>query len=136
MTTFNTVADAPRTPNLNDGQALLFEALFGFKGHVRIDTRIFRVLLTPIEGTSDGRRAALDLVGTMPDGAIMTGKLIQNLDEPVCSREIRPAPLIQGHVTIGDAPGTQFELVAWQRISKAGSRYVSGRVSAVTETDV
>lgn len=135
MTTSDNHNDTNWTPQLSAGQALLFETVNGFKGHLRINDRVFRVLLTSIEGTNDERRAALTLIGTAADGAEITGKIIQNLDETICLRSVRPAPILFGHVTVGDVTGVQFELMAWLRLSRNGTRYVSGRVTLVPDAD-
>lgn len=136
MTTTSNHNDTNWQPDLSAGQALLFETEHGFKGHLRINDQVFRVFLTHIDDTKDHRRAALDLSGSSPDGSSLTGRIIQNLDEAVCLRPVRPAPIVVGHITINDTPEVQFELIAWLRLSRAGARYVTGRVTQVPDTDV
>lgn len=135
MTTSDNHNDTNWTPKLSDGQALMFETERGFKGHIKIQERLFRVFLTQIDGTNDDRRAAHSLAGMAADGAEITGKIIQNLDESVCIRPVRPAPVVFGHLSVSDNEGVQFELAAWLRFSRAGGRYVSGRVTQVSDTE-
>lgn len=136
MTTTSYHDDTNWTPQLADGQALLFETERGFKGHIKIQERLFRVFLTQIDGTNDDRRAALNISGASPDGSSLTGRIIQNLDEPACIRPVRPAPVVFGHVSVSDDESVQYELVAWLRFSRAGARYVSGRITLVPDSDV
>lgn len=132
MTTHNNTS---WTPNLDDGQILLFETSDGFKGHIRIGAYIFRVFLTHIADLQQGCRATLSLAGVAPDGAEITGKLIQNLNEEVCLREVRPAPLLFGHVTTSAEGSGLFEFVTWLKISKAGGRFVAGRVTPSADAE-
>lgn len=135
MTASDNHNDTNWKPDLASGQALLFETERGFKGHIKIQERLFRVFLTQIDGTNDERRAALTLIGTAADGAEVSGKIIQNLDESVCIRPVRPAPVVFGHLTINRDAATQYELAAWLRYSRAGARYVTGRVTQISDTD-
>lgn len=132
MTTHN---DTGWTPNLDDGQILLFETINGFKGHIRIGASIFRVFLTHIADLHQGGRAALSLAGASPDGAEITGKVIQNLNEEICLREERPAPLLFGHLTICSDALVHFEFITWLKISKSGGRFVAGRVTQAADAE-
>lgn len=133
MTT--SITDFTWKPDLNDGQALFFEALHGFKGYLRIGDQLFRVLILPADVTLESGRIVLDLAGEAPGGTRITGRFMQNPDEDACLRQTRPAPILQGHFSIQDEAMRHFELVAWLRISKAGGRYIGGLISTVTNTD-